>query len=77
MTREEAGLPEPRCEGCGTPVAGAGLKYRFCRPGYCTIVSCVCGYEMASFGPVGCPACSPWRSPRLRKIRQDYARRRR
>jgi hypothetical protein len=75
--REETGLGDPRCEGCGNPVGAAEVVSRPCRLGYCVIVSCKCGYEFCSFGPIGCPACAPWRSPRLRKIRQDYARRRR
>jgi hypothetical protein len=75
--RDEAGLEAARCQRCGGLISDVDLVSTECRAGYCTIVACACGEEIGSFGPVGCPSCTPWRSARLRKIRQAYARRRR
>jgi hypothetical protein len=67
-------LPPAHCEGCGG-VIGDDLGHRPCRADYCIELFCECGRVFASFGPVGCPSCSPYRLPRIRRIRQAYRRR--
>lgn len=71
-----AGLPPARCDVCDELIAEV-LRDRPCRAGCCTVLVNTCGHEFASYGPVDCPACSSWRSPRVRKLRLAYARRRR
>ncbi len=52
---------------------------KWCREGYCRLICCPeCGWQWASDGPVGCPACSPFpRTLRVRRMRTQYRRRRR
>lgn len=66
-----------RCEKCRTDLSDSDSStHGTCRAGNCTTVLCgACGYEWASFGPVGCECQS--RDPRLRKVRAMYRRRKR
>lgn len=70
-------LPPATCEQCGREIQHETMDYRTCRVDLCMVVLCPCGREFASFGPVGCPACSPYRWPRIRQIRHLYSRRHR
>jgi hypothetical protein len=75
---------EPQlCRGCGRFIKDNFGRdealTRSCRAGYCTVWYCPsCGHEIASAGPVGCPACGRWkRDARLTRLRSAYRRRRR
>lgn len=62
------------CEKCGNDVTGDGSREKLCRLENCVIFACRnCGYEWASWGPVGCPCQS--RDPKIRRIREMYHRR--
>lgn len=64
------------CEKCKNPVGGNGSTERLCRVGNCVELCCAqCGYEWASFGPVGCECQN--RDPKLRHIRTLYRSRKR
>ncbi len=64
------------CSECGGDTSET--KNSVCRAGYCTVLACPhCHVEIASFGPVGCPWCCPWRDPAVRALRTSYRRRRR
>lgn len=68
--------PPIYCEKCGGPLGSDRDTYRDCWAGNCVEILCgQCGTQWAGNGPVRCPCQS--RHPRLRRIRQMYARRRR
>lgn len=68
--------PQDLCDKCDFGLSEDDQDFYeagICRAGYCVVLRCPqCGHEAGSFGPVGCPACSPYRSPSLKRTRLLY-----
>lgn len=77
---------ESHCEKCGHLVAwktdtgefAYDLANTYCASDLCLIMRCTnCRTQWASIGPLGCPS-SPGNKPEnIKKLRRDYARKRR